>query len=81
MGRTKGVPHKAQNHHFRGGHAAKEVLLARDPDWYRNIGRLGGAAKNKTPKGFAAMPRERVQAAGRKGGSVSRRGPKNAPDS
>lgn len=78
MGRIKGVPHKTDNYHARGGHAAKEVLLARDPDWYAKMGRLGGMARTKTPKGFAAMPREAVQAAGRKGGAISKRRPKEA---
>lgn len=39
----------------------------------RIIGSKGGQAVNEKPKGFAAMDKEKVRAAGRKGGKVSRR--------
>ena len=51
--------------------AAKMTKL--DPDYYRKIGAIGG--RNGTgKKGFALMDREKVSAAGMKGGTKSRRG-------
>lgn len=41
-------------------------------DFYIKIGQKGGSAK--VPKGFAKMDRDKVVEAGRKGGSISRRG-------
>ena len=46
-------------------------------DWYSKIGKLGGSAEHKGPRGFAAMPPEKRQAAGRKGGSNGSRSKKN----
>lgn len=43
-------------------------------DFYVRAGSLGGVAK--VPKGFALMSREKVRAAGAKGGTNSRRGGK-----
>lgn len=40
-------------------------------DWFRGIGSEGGKAK--VPKGFAINP-ERARLAGKKGGTISRRG-------
>lgn len=41
-------------------------------DYYSTIGRMGGLKKVK--KGFAMMDVEKVRAAGRKGGTTSKRG-------
>lgn len=46
-------------------------------DWYSRIGRVGG--KNGHTGGFASMPKEKVQEAGRKGGKISKRGPAKHP--
>ena len=42
-------------------------------DFYVRIGKKGGSIKG-IPKGFALMDKEKRQAAGRKGGAISRRG-------
>lgn len=42
-------------------------------NFYSDIGRKGG--RNGHTGGFASMPLEKVREAGRKGGSISRRGP------
>ncbi len=58
-----------------GGIKTRQANLARDPDYYRNLGRLGGSSPKTKPHGFlCATPEERRQW-GRKGGSISRRGP------
>lgn len=52
-------------------------------DYFRELGRKGGSAKYKTPKGFASeivgtdglTGRERARIAGAVGGSISKRGP------
>lgn len=54
-----------------GGQKARDKNLARDPDFYRKIGRKGGA--NGHTGGFAANP-ELARIAGAKGGRISRRG-------
>ena len=41
-------------------------------DWYKKIGKLGGKAC--VPKGFARMDVEKIKNAGRKGGTISKRG-------
>jgi general stress protein YciG len=59
-----------------GAAKAKAKLLERDPDYFKNLGRLGGKktmAQGSKPKGFAADP-ERARIAGTKGGQISRRG-------
>lgn len=64
-----------------GGQKARDKNLARDPDFYRNIGRRGG--ENGHIGGFASdkvgkdglTGRERARLAGAKGGRKSRRGP------
>lgn len=53
----------AGNH--TGGLRARDANLARDPDYYRKIGAIGGRAL--VPKGFAS-DRGRAMEAGRKGG-------------
>lgn len=56
-----------------GGLKAKAKLLAKDKDFYRKIGRLGGMAETSEPKGFACHP-ELARIAGAKGGHISKRG-------
>ena len=53
-----------------GGLKARDKNLARDPDFYRRIGKIGG--QNGNTGGFAAN-RELARIAGRKGGLISRR--------
>lgn len=54
-----------------GGLKTKAKNLARNPDFYKDIGRLGGMTSNTG--GFAAN-RELASIAGAKGGRISRRG-------
>lgn len=57
-----------------GGLKARETnRLLHGEDFYKRIGKIGGS-KLGVKKGFAIMPREKVVMAGRKGGSISRRG-------
>jgi general stress protein YciG len=60
-----------------GGKRAAAKNLAKNPDFYRVIGKLGGSAPNATPKGFAAMAPELRRLAGKKGGAASRRSKKS----
>ncbi len=54
----------------KGGLKAAETNIKRyGPDFYKKIGRLGGA--KGTGGGFASMSREERQAAGHKGGTNS----------
>ena len=55
-----------------GGKKAAAKNLARDPDFYIKLGKIGG--RNGTTGGFAAN-RELARIAGKKGGQISRRGP------
>ena len=55
-----------------GGLKAAAKNLARDPDFYAKIGKIGG--RNGTTGGFAAN-RELARIAGKKGGQIGRRGP------
>lgn len=56
-----------------GALKAKQKIMDRyGDDWYSKIGELGGRAM--VPKGFALNPQLAVEA-GRKGGTISRRGP------
>lgn len=55
-----------------GGIKAAAKNLARDPDFYAKIGKIGG--RNGTTGGFATN-RELARIAGQKGGRKSRRGP------
>lgn len=60
---------------LEGGRKARDKNYKRyGENFYRNIGRKGGSAPTKKPKGFAANP-ELARIAGAKGGSISRRGP------
>ena len=57
-----------------GGKKAAAKNLARDPDFYAKIGKIGG--RIGTTGGFAAN-RELARIAGQKGGRKSKRGPLN----
>lgn len=57
---------------IEGGRKAAAKNLARDPDFYAKIGKIGG--RNGTTGGFATN-RELARIAGQKGGRKSRRGP------
>ena len=52
-----------------GGLKAREKNLAKDPDFYKKLGKLGGS--RKVPKGFA-LDRERAREVGKLGGMKSR---------
>lgn len=56
-----------------GAKRAALTNLAKDPDFYRKIGKKGG--QNGHTGGFASMTHEQVIACARKGGRISRRGP------
>lgn len=56
---------------IEGGRKAAAKNLAKNPNFYRDIGRIGG--KNGTTGGFAANP-ALARVAGRIGGLKSRRG-------
>ncbi len=62
-----------------GGLKARDKNLAKDPDFYKKIGSLGGSkgAKDGTIKGFA-LDRDRAVRAGAKGGKISKRVARNA---
>lgn len=47
-------------------------------DYYRRIGKVGGASPKTKPHGFMVMTPEQRSEAGRKGGSISRRGPESS---
>jgi uncharacterized protein len=53
-----------------GGKKAAQKNIAQNPNFYRDIGRIGG--KNGTTGGFAANP-ELARRAGAIGGRISRR--------
>lgn len=58
-----------------GSKKAAAKNIARNPNFYAEIGRKGGKttfADNGIPKGFAANP-ELARIAGRKGGRISKR--------
>lgn len=64
-----------------GGKAAGATNKSKyGADYYSKIGQMGAKAYRKRqkegiakPRGFAAMDKEKISAAGRKGGSISRR--------
>lgn len=58
----------------KGGKKAAIKNLENDPNFYSKIGKIGGS-RCGIKKGFAAMSPERRAECGRKGGSISRRGP------
>lgn len=49
----------------------RDILLARDPQYYQKIGALGGRARVK--KGFGLMDKEKLRQVGAKGGRRSRK--------
>lgn len=55
-----------------GGLKAAAKNIAKNPNFYKDIGAIGG--RNGTTGGFAANP-ELARIAGAKGGRISRRGP------
>jgi general stress protein YciG len=57
-----------------GGKKVAQRNLAKDPDFYRKIGAIGGS-RTGIIKGFAFDP-EKAAIAGQKGGRISRRRPK-----
>lgn len=65
-----------------GGQRAKSVLLAKNPDHYKELGRKGGTAVHKSPRGFARMSFEQLSEYGKIGGRLSKRRPRqNKPTS
>lgn len=61
----------------QGALRAREKNLAKNPNFYRDIGSKGGLrthASGARPKGFAAMTPEKRIAAGARGGAASRKG-------
>jgi len=65
---------------IEGGRKAAQANLAKNPNFYREIGARGGA--NGRTGGFYGNS-ERARAAGAKGGAISKRGPnkpKTAPE-
>lgn len=60
-----------------GAKKAVAKILAKNPNFFKEIGRKGGSVVTEKPKGFAADP-ERARWAGSKGGKISsRKGIKN----
>jgi general stress protein YciG len=58
-----------------GGQLTRETNLAKyGKDYYQKLGAKGGSTKTSRPKGFAAMSKEKVSAAGKLGGQRSKRG-------
>ena len=55
-----------------GGIKARDKNLAKNPNFYRDIGRKGGKAPSDKPKGFAANP-ELAARVGAIGGRISKR--------
>lgn len=56
-----------------GSRKAVATVLAKNPNFFKEIGRIGGRAITDKKKGFAANP-ERARIAGARGGRVSKRG-------
>lgn len=56
-----------------GGKKSAATVTARDPNFYKKIGRIGGS-KTGIKKGFALMSKEDHLKASLKGGTISRRG-------
>lgn len=56
-----------------GGIKARDKNLAKNPNFYRDIGRKGGKAPSDKPRGFATMTPERLKEVSAKGGKISRR--------
>lgn len=56
-----------------GSKKAVATVLAKNPNFFKEIGRKGGSAITDKPKGFAA-DHERARIAGARGGRISKRG-------
>lgn len=56
-----------------GSKKAVATVLAKNPNFFKEIGRKGGSKKTDKPKGFAA-DHERARIAGARGGRISKRG-------
>lgn len=54
-----------------GGLKSSKKIMARDPDFYKRIGKIGGS-KTFGNKGFAVMDKDKLREAARKGGRISR---------
>lgn len=69
-----------------GGLKTREKNLAKDPNYYANMGRIGG--KKSSTGGFASdvigedglTGKQRARIAGAKGGTISRRGSKKTTE-
>ncbi len=57
-----------------GAAKATQTKLAKDPEFFVKLGRLGGSAPYEGKKGFAALTPEQRRQASIKGGTISRRG-------
>lgn len=57
----------------QGSKLAAQKNLAKDPDYYRKLGAIGGKAPTTKPKGFAA-DKNKALTAGAIGGRYSRKG-------
>lgn len=77
MAGIRGVDYidKYGNRVVSGGKLTAQKNLAKDPDYYRKLGSLGGKAPTITPKGFAAN-KDTARSAGFTGGRYSRKGHK-----
>ena len=58
-----------------GGKKSAQKIQAKDPDFFKRIGSIGGKSPTTKPKGFAA-DLERARAAGAISGKISRKGHK-----
>lgn len=54
-----------------GGKKARDTNLKRNPNFYKELGKMGGKAA-KAPKGFATMDKQKLRAASRAGGLNSK---------
>lgn len=61
-----------------GSKKARATLLAKDPDYFKKLGKLGGKAK--VPKGFAKMDKDRLSEVSSRGGSMPRKRSKKAQE-
>lgn len=78
MAGIKGVDYIDENGNrvLTGGMLAKAKNLAKNPNYYQELGRTGGKVEG-VKKGFAAMSPEKRRELGAKGGRISRKGKKN----
>lgn len=69
--KTKNGGSNIMSGNYIQGLKAANTNKTKEPDFYKRIGAIGGKAK--VPKGFALMTAEQRSAAGRAGGTKSRR--------